>query len=866
MKKEKSSKAAAIKTAIINQIKRLIVPVILCAIILAGVYVVVNYEGKEVKEDPVRINGYEGTKDPIVLESNSLKLTMDPTNTQISVEVKSTGKVWYSNPQGVADDASILLADREKLQSTVLMTYGVQSGLGPELDSFKYSAKNGTYAIETGEDYIRVDYSMGDIEREYVCPPVKLEADFVSWLDKMSKENRSLLTQYYKKYDINNLSKADAAKKDELLASYPIMETEVIYALRSTTKDKVKVKLEQVFADAGYTYEEYLTDKELNLAEATSDKPVFNLSMIYRLQGDELVVEVPLNSLDYKEGYPIYSLTPLPYFGAGGAEDEGFLLVPEGGGGLINFNNGKTAQSSYYSNMYGWDMALSRPAVVHNTRSYFNAFGVSNGDDSFICILDEGVAYAAVQADVAGKNHSYNFVNTAYTIANREKYDVGDIANSDIYVYQETFPDESLTQRYRFVDSGNYVDMAKNYQEYLVDTYAGDFEANTDAEAPMAVELVGAVDKVRQIMGMPVSRPLELTTFEEAEGILNALVNEDGIKNLSVKLTGWCNGGVNQKILKRVNPISALGGKKDLQSLSDTANALGVDLYLEGVTQYEFDSTLLNGFFSFRDAAKRVSKDRAEQVIYSDITYAAREGADDYYLLHTDLAHEMLDNLTEAANKYGTGIAPRDTGKDLSSDFYRKDPSYRNEVMNEQSAKLKELSDAGTNVMINMGNDYAVAYSDMVTNMELKGSEYSILDDYVPFYQLAIHGFVNYTGYAINGCGDDLEQLLRSAEYGAGLQFMLMDESAFALQKTLYTEYYGAQYDAWHDRMMEIYNRYNSELGHTFNQQMVAHESVTSELSCTTYADGTKVYVNYSYEDIQSADGAIPARDYKVIR
>ena len=96
--------------------------------------------------------------------------------------------------------------------------------------------------------------------------------------------------------------------------------------------------------------------------------------------------------------------------------------------------------------------------------------------------------------------------------------------------------------------------------------------------------------------------------------------------------------------------------------------------------------------------------------------------------------------------------------------------------------------------------------------------------------------------------------------------FTLMNETAFALQKTLYTEYYGSDFNAWHDRMLAIYNRYNSELGHTFNQEMVDHDNITDELSCTTYADGTKVYVNYSYENVTCEDGVIPARDYKVIR
>lgn len=864
MKKEKSVRKTEIKAAVLKQLKSLIFPVILCAIILGGVYVVINYQNVEEEEEIIRINGYEGTSEPIVVENDQLKLTMDPATTQFSLEVKGTGKVWYSNPADAADDPIALTAERGKLQSTLLMSYSVTTGLETQYDNYNYSIKNGIYEIEAGEDYIRVNYSIGNTEKEYIIPPVCTEEDFDRWMSLMDKSGTNMVKQYYKKYDINALGKKD--DREALLASYPILETEPIYVLRDSANDSLKSKMEQYFEEAGYTLEDYAEDKELNQAEKSSDKPVFNVNMIYRLEGGDLVVEIPLSELEYKEEYPIYTVTPLPYFGAGGPEDEGYMLVPEGGGAIINFNNGKTAQNSYYANMYGWDMAISRDAVVHNTRAYYNAFGVSQGEDSFLCILEEGVPYASVQADINGRNNSYNYVSAVYSVNLREKYDVGEIANSAVYVYLPELPDETLTQRYRFVDSGSYVDMAKEYQGYLMDKYEGYFTMNDDTETPVAVEIVGAVDKVKQVLGVPVSKPLKLTSYKEAETMIRELQSE-GLNNMSVKLTGWCNGGVNQKILKKVKPLSELGGKKDLQSLVSSAQELGIDIYLDGVTQYEYDSNIFDGFFSFTDAARFISKERAELFVYSDVTYAAREGVDSYYLLHNNLALEMAENLAAAAGQYGAGVSFRDTGMDLSADYYEKDTVSRQQAMVRQSEQLKSMADSGMNIMINMGNEYAAVYSDMITNMDLQGSEYTILDAYVPFYQMALHGYVNYTGAALNLAGNTEEELLRSAEYGAGLYFTLMRETAFALQKTLYTEYYGSDYAAWHDRMIDIYTRYNTELGHTFNQEMTGHELITPELSCTTYEDGTKVYVNYSYADATTPDGVnVPARDYKVVR
>ena len=867
MKKEKpvlTEKQVERNAKIKSTLKGLIAPTILTALIAVAIFFVVNYQNVEDEEEIIMLESYGGTEEMIVLENDELQLTMDPMTTQFSVKVKATGAQWLSNPAEASSDSLALPEEKAKLQSTLLMTYSMKTGLETVFNSYGYSVENGIYDIEQGEDYIKVKYSLGDVEKEFVIPPVITLDNFEKWTANMEGKDKELVQQYYKKYNINKLGKKD--NKEELLANYPILQDSVIYVLRDTTKENMRKKMEETFAAAGYTYEDYLADKALDMSTATSDKPTFNVDIIYRLEGGDLVVEVPLSELENREEYPIYTITPLPFFGAGGTQDEGFMFVPEGGGATINFNNGKTNQSTYYANVYGWDMCLSRDAVVHNTRAYYGVYGVSQGDNSFICILEEGSPYASVQADISGKNHTYNYVNAIYSIYQREQYDVGDIANSEIYEYMPSLPDETLTQRYRFVDSGSYVDMAKTYGDYLENKYGEYMAMVEDTEVPVAVEIVGAVDKVKQILGVPVSRPLKLTTYEEAADMITEL-KEEGFHNMSVKLTGWCNGGVKQKLLTGVHTIPALGSKKDLANLAETAKASDVNLYLDGITHYEFNSNLLHGFFSFRDAAKFVSKERAYLYEYSHITYAQRDDLDKYYLLHTELAQETSDELTDYVAKLGIGASFADTGMDLSSDFDRKNTYSREAVKELHEEKLQATNDAGTDIMINMGNDYAVPYSDMVTNMDLRGNSYTILDECIPFYQIAIHGHVNYTGEPINICGNTQDEILYAAEYGAGLSFTLMRESAFALQKTLYTQYYGSDYEAWHDDMVDIYTRFNAELGHVYNQEMTDHVNYTQELACTSYEDGTKVYVNYGYAEAETPDGvSVPARDYLVIR
>lgn len=864
MKKDKAVRKAELKAAVLRRLKEFIVPGIILAVIVAGILIVTFWREEKEPVEIVKVNAFDGEQEQYILENDKLVFTLDAKTTQFSVKVKETGKVWYSNPQDVDSDSRAVGEEKNKLKSTLLMTYSNINGVNTLYNNYTYSMERGIYDIEQGADYIKIYYSIGDVAKEFVIPPVILASSMEELTGAMDVNGKQLIRDYYKKYDINNLGKND--DKEALLASYPVLETEVIYVLRDAAKDNIKSKLETIFAQAGYTYEAFLADKELDFSVQVSEKPVFNINMIYRLDGDDLLVEVPMGEMECKEDYPIYSLCILPYFGTGGADKEGFLLVPEGGGALINFNNGKTAQNSYYANVYGWDVGQSRSAVVHETSTYFNVFGISDLKDSFICIMETGAPYASVQADIGGRVHSYNYVNAAYTILHREQYDIADRFTGSMFVYEEEMPQESLVQRYQFVGSGSYVDMAGAYREYLLSRYSGYMTMKEDTEAPVCLEILGAADKKKQVLGVPVSKPLKLTSYSEALQMIKEL-RDEGLGNMSVKLTGWMNGGVRQKILRKVKLISELGSSKDFKTITDYTKENGIPLYLNGSTDYARNSNLLDGFLVFSDAAKFVSRETAKLYPYSKVTFGQEKSQDAYYLLGASVSQKMADNLAAYAAGRGVGVSLEDVGKNLSSDFNKNDTARRQVVLENQQSWLKLKRDSGTEFMINGGNDYALPFSSMITNMDLTGSKYTIIDSAVPFYQIAIHGYVNYTGEPLTLTQGWEEELLASAEYGAGLSFTLMKETAFVLQNTLYTKYFGADYASWHDRLLEIYGRYNEELGGTFCQRITGHERITDTLACTVYEDGTKVYVNYGYEDVTAADGTlVKARDYKAVR
>lgn len=818
---------------------------------------------EEVQEDKVTVYSYEEDKSEYVLENEHLKLVLDPQTTQFTLTEKASGKVWYSNPPEADEDPIANKSAKQGLKSTLMITYGTSNGVTTTFNNCGYSVENGLYEIEEVENGIKVKYSIGNIERTYIIPPALPQSSYMTWYEKMDSSTKKKLDQYYRKYDIEKLRADD--NKDELLEKYPDLATEPVYVMRDGLQEHIKVRLEGYFAEVGYTEEDYKKDSALYSNEVVSEKPVFNVSIVYELDGADFIVRVPLEDVAYKADYPIMTIKPVPYFGAGGSSDEGFLLVPDGNGGLIHFNNGRQTQSSFYTDMYGWDYGQKRTSVIHETHALFPMFGVCNNGSSFLCIFEEGSAYATVEADVSGRYHNYTYANVGYNVIHKESMDVSSKSDKAVVVYEKDVPQGDLVNRYRFLEGDTYTDMATAYREYLMARYA-QLDKNTDASTPLVVEVVGAIETVENRLGFPVTVSKELTSYKEAGQILDEFVGA-GISNLDMKYIGWFNDGVHHKVPTKVKLVSELGSKKDFKNFIKKAGDVGVDLYFEAFVEYAYKNTLTDGFRANRDSAKYVTKELAELWDYSPIYYALEDYEDDTLrnLVKMSYTNKLIDSLVSALDKYGAkNLSFADLGKLLGSDYNPKKVVTREETMKMQQEKLAQLKENGNHTMVYTGNAYVVPYVDTVVDLGITKKPYGIVDQAVPFYTMVLHGLVNYTGSALNLAEDTQTAWLKSIETGAGLTFTFMAASSSDLQDTDYTYLFGSAYEAWKEKAFSMYTEYNAALGHVFNQYITGHRYLADGVTETTYEDGTRVYVNYNETDY-SADGInIAARNYAV--
>jgi len=663
----------------------------------------------------------------------------------------------------------------------------------------------------------------------------------------------------------------------QMIATYPEIQTELFTAITLSDEETEKLyTVTELMDESFYTEAERLLEK--GIFEA-ADKPVdvlFDVTVCYRLDGEDFIAEVPYSEMKYNSANASLSyVSVLPMFGAVGSREDGtyedgYLFVPEGGGALIRFNNQEFKYSAYYADVYGYDYGIKRDEFVSESKAQFPVFGILRENQSFLCVVEEGSSFVSIRADINGKEtgterSSYNYANAKAQVIHVDQYNVSAKTSELQLMYEKRIPDVTLTQRYRFTDNGDYTKLAASYGDYLRTAYPELAERQASEEIPVSVELIGAIDKRVVTLGLPVQKVVATTTFSQGQGILDSL-QKSGIANLNARYTGWLHGGIKQKVLTGIHVLNELGGEKGARNLIQHTKDNGVPLYFDGITAFAYDSGILDGFIAARDAARYITREIASLVRFSPIYYTEEEERDPYYLVHAGYAKDNAERLIRWLEEKGAvGVSFRDIGFMLSADYDPNQITTREQVKNNHIRVLQEAKEAGEKVMIKEGFDFTIPYADLITDMDLSGNRYMILNKYIPFYQTAIHGMVDYTGKALNLQGDYQTELLRSVEYGAGLNYSFTAENASITRETEYTSLYGTTYANWEQEAQETIRRYQQEAAGLNRQRITGHEELNEFVKVTTYEDGTMVYVNYGTEEYSGAV-QVPARDYRIVR
>lgn len=850
--------------------KKIVLSLLGCVLFVAAVwftYYMVHFYSYDNYKDYIKANAeYEaGTgfsalpdADPAVegmvlaAENENLKLYTNLSTAEIAVYDKRSGNVTYSNPAGADDDPIANNTNKNYLKSQLIINYYNSAKALGTYDSYSMSVARGQVEAEKIENGIRFIYTFGDFDTNStgIVPIYMSQQKLDEICGQLGESDAANMQRYY-------------STKDDATG---------MQVLNGVAQKNVKTiqKIQAYLESAGFTEEDYV--EQMELAGVENPLPLsFVIPLEYRLCEDSIEVSIPSSQIQENGGGSLYRIRLLGYFGAAGTDEEGYIVVPNGSGSLIYFNNGKTNAETYSQYIYDLDPMAANYTQLENTeKARLPLCGICRKDSSILMTVEDGAATAFFTAGVAGNNTSYNYANATFVVRGYDLLSMfGSTGNeADLPLLENNMYDIDYKVRYTFLTEENkgYSGIANYYRERLI--AEGVLTEKTPAgDIPFYYDVIGGVKKTASFAGIQYLKVTAMTTYDEAAKIAGDL-QEKGISNQVMNLQGWSNGGYYADVYDKITGLGKLGGKSDLEALNKTLEAMGGRLYVDVPFQqvtyiskrysetYETSRYYGAGYVAVFGVVNPTHLRKTSSLGYDENIY---------YLISPKFLDRYVKGFAKAFAKLDVGgVGLRDLGDELHSDKKRTEMINREEALDIVLAQFDMLAESGRNIMVTGGNSYSFAYADDIIGAPIKDNDFRIIDEEIPLYEMIIHGYISYAGSQLNfhDTADMSQITLKMIEYGASPRYVFTWESASEMKYTALNKFYATKYENWRDDAVEMYNTVNGALKYVSGEAIVKHEILQDNVRKVTYSNGVVIYVNYTGSDV-TADGInIPAKSF----
>ena len=607
-----------------------------------------------------------------------------------------------------------------------------------------------------------------------------------------------------------------------------------------------------------------------NLDPIQENIETFFVPLEYRLEGKSLVAHIPVGEIEYplnvldnqgkSHTYPLHTISLLPYLGAAHEGQDGYIFIPDGSGALIHLNSPSYTLGYLGNPIYGRDLTgdNSPQLLINPQQTYMPVYGMKVEDTAFLAIIEQGEALARINANKAGFANSFHSVFPRFNVMPMTNLSLGPIG--DVNVYQKRIYQGDIQVRYYFLTGADadYVGMAKAYQEYLVEKYE---LKPIDGEEPLPfyLSIVGNIVRNEPVVGIPRERVRSLTTFKQTEEIVAQLL-AGNVGSIKVRYRGWLQGGPEHLFPTAVQFEKSAGGESEFVELTNWLEKKGVEFFPQVDFLIVHKNTVLDDFSPRKDGAQFFNN-RPKRLRTYDIAFGVGEDTESYILSPRSLGR-VIESFLESYSQYGVkGLAFNDLGKYVNSDFRNKPEEVTDR---QQSAQLIEeqmalVESEGWEIMVEGGNALVYPYVKHIVGVPFENSQHEIFDEWVPFYQLALHGYMNYSGRPLNLAADYKKTLLQSISVGAGLHFQWAFENTHLINNSRYNSLYALNYSDWIDQAVQDYERANTILEHVRGAEIVDYFKLTDDWHITVYDNGFSIGVDYAKSSVTVYErGAAP--------
>ncbi len=582
----------------------------------------------------------------------------------------------------------------------------------------------------------------------------------------------------------------------------------------------------------------------------------------YYLKDDGLVASIDVQNIKEGEQCVLTEINLLPVFGAGNWEAEGQLFLPDGCGALVNFNNGVKC-TPYEQMVYGDDLTQV-PALDSTVTEDIRlpVFATLREQAALMAVITKGDGSASIRALNGHESCGYNAVSSIFKMRTLNTMSMFE-HSSDKRQLSRLSENTDGIDAYEVVytplggENASYVGVANTYREYLIREQG--LTKRVDSPS-LALNFIGSIDVKSAFLGFEYYKQQSLTTFEQAQRILERLQSL-GIDNVALRYQGWSNYGLlNNKLPSKANALSNLGKNRAMDELRQYLQASDNTLYPDvDLIRFRSGSKNLAIKTAFNEVAYHTERLRSVFATKLEITpyryltpHKIASVADTYLRSYTDTQKTQAISLSTL-------------GQFVYSNHAQADGFHRYHYPAEVRKVFASYAESGLEIALEDANAFAAVYATRIYDAPTKTSGYDMFDAEIPFYQLVFHGYVSMTVTPMAQAADATENFLKAVESGTELLYDGMYAASSAVKGTRYDHLYGTQYSLWADQAAKLYADYQPLLQQVYDQVIVDHTELATDVMQTVYENGVTVVVNYSNTDFVIDDVTVCAGSFAVL-
>lgn len=635
------------------------------------------------------------------------------------------------------------------------------------------------------------------------------------------------------------------------------MQSGVVLSAIKNANDTYQVDLVSCANTIDYSYEDNGFAARIYWKEYD-----FGLTVRVTLEGDELVAEVPEDSI-VENGTDSYigTVSLFPMLGYSYLDNQaGYMFIPDGNGALIYLDDKDGRYASGYSQMiYGADAGFTESTtetllwgryqtVNESEKVLAPVFGMAHTDDglAYLAIVEEGEKRASIEAQPNGVMVDYNRCYARFLL--RRTY-IQPLNNSNSGTMTSVEADRThgnLKVRYILLsgEDAGYSGMAVAYRNYLLDN---NLIQRRDNSYKTRVDFLGT-DREEFLIS---TRAVVMTDVDQVREIFGEL-QAAGVNTLLSIYKGWQKGGMYQIPISKYKADGKIGGTGALTDLIQDSETAGYDVYLYNDALRANPAESNTTFNIVKKVNKRRLEIQTRDYVYDTFNYLLPSRSD-YNLdkFVKSYTAKGVDNLAVA------GITGNLFSYSYSSNYY--DRLFTADAYENSIADISQQ----TSLILEKPFAYLWNYTEAMIDMPLGTSDFMYEDEEVPFFSIVLKGIVPMYSEYVNFEANKQEFRLQMIESGVYPSFYVTYEDSADLIYTNSADLYSTKYSSYKDTIIEYDADFRQVAALTGDAMIVRHEKLAEGVNKVTYDNGVVFYINYN-QDAVTVDGVtIEGLSYK---